>query len=647
MKKVVFNSIKFKINSMLIGFILSLIILTIIVLFASSRILTSYIADKNISIAEELSDKIDIFIYNYINELSDVTYQPNVINVLTDSNNSLENEEVRNIKFNDESNLWNISNSNYNKISSTELSVYLKSIFKDKDIRNHGYLIFGEVFITNKYGAVVATNNKTSKYLQNEEVWWQEAIKRGIYYSDIIYDESSEIYGMQIAVPITVNEETLGVITGILDISKVIEESKIGWDTLNEIDTTLLTQDGKVIHSSKLFKFLADDPINNYIDNSPEVGNGYYIGNDEGILYSYSKSSGYRNYDGLNWTLVISESLDHALEPIYEFSNIIYIILIIIIFVFTILTFYILSTIVRPLEEFVRGVKVISSGNLSYTFKIKQNIELITLSDSFNNMMDKLEASRKKIEEKERRAVILSNKLKASNEDLEQFAYIASHDLKEPLRKITAYGGLLGEEYSDKIDEQGKKYISVMDNASRRMDDLLTNLLAYSRVENRGREFHVFNLEEILNNVLSDLEIQLKESGTTVTYKDLPSVFGDSIQIAQVLQNTIANAIKFVKPGTKLKITISSNFNVKKNINIIKISDNGIGFDIKYQEEIFKPFKKLHSSKVYAGTGIGLAICKKIIKRHNGTINVDSIVGEGTTFYISLPIVKKDDGQNE
>jgi signal transduction histidine kinase len=590
--------------------------------------MTESIGQKNIALSEELIDKIDLNIFRYSKELKSVTFLGSFFREL--------NPDLRLQR----SETWKETPASSTTLLHNELSQYLELMFHDRAIKEYGYKIFTEVLIANQFGEIVAANKKQSRLLCNNEEWWQKTMEHGSYYSDIKFDENTSSFGIEIAHSIRDENKTLGVIKGFLDISKLIEEARISWGSNSRVEIKVLTNSGEIIYSTNLYKFLDDYTSKHYFPKNKDSFNGYYINREDGYLYSYSVSDGYRNYDGFKWILIVSEKLNKALAPINQFSRKIYLYLLMIILLSIAGTLFIIYSIIKPLGKFKEGASEIASGNLNYLFIVDKNEELISLSNTFNDMVAKLKQSYQHIENKEKRAVKLSRELKISNQELEQFSYIASHDLKEPLRKIIAYGGLLSEEYSDYIDEQGQKYISIMGNSAQRMNDLLSNLLAYSRIESRGKEFLKISLNEVLDDVLSDLEIQIQETGTIITSQELPEIMGDKIQISQIFQNIISNAIKFVKPHQNPNISFSLVNTEGDNDYKIAIKDDGIGFDMQYRDEIFKPFKKLHSASEYAGTGIGLAICKKIIKRHHGYITVESTKGIGTTFFIHIPKIK-------
>ncbi len=238
----------------------------------------------------------------------------------------------------------------------------------------------------------------------------------------------------------------------------------------------------------------------------------------------------------------------------------------------------------------------------------------------------------------------INAQLEQRNRELQDFAYVASHDLQEPLRKIRAFADLMREDYDDAVDENGRYYLERMQDAAARMSRLITDLLAYSRVTTKARPFDRVDLNEVAADVLSDLEVQISEVDGRVEVGPLPAIDADPTQMRQLLQNFIANALKFHRPGVRPVVALQASLEddadgeEARAVCRLVIRDNGIGFDEKYLDRIFTPFQRLHSRSTYAGTGMGLAICRRIAERHQGRITARSRPGEGTTFIVTLPV---------
>jgi PAS domain S-box-containing protein len=230
-----------------------------------------------------------------------------------------------------------------------------------------------------------------------------------------------------------------------------------------------------------------------------------------------------------------------------------------------------------------------------------------------------------------------TDELARSNEDLEQFAYVASHDLQEPLRTVTSYVQLLARRYEGKLDADADEFIGFAADGAVRMWKLINDLLTYSRVGVRGNELEPTDSDGVLTQSVNDLKVAIEETGGLVTHDSLPMVMADRPQLGQLFQNLIGNAIKF-RSNEPPRIHISASRN--GNGWTFSVRDNGIGIAPEYSERIFVIFQRLHSRQEYTGTGIGLAVCKKIVERHGGRIWVKSEVGKGATFYFILPAVK-------
>ncbi|MDX1993692.1 MAG: PAS domain S-box protein [bacterium] len=227
-----------------------------------------------------------------------------------------------------------------------------------------------------------------------------------------------------------------------------------------------------------------------------------------------------------------------------------------------------------------------------------------------------------------------ADELRRSNEELQQFAYVASHDLQEPLRMVTSYLQLIEQRYSEKLDDDAREFIGYAVDGASRMKALINDLLAYSRVETRRTQFTLVDFHVVIDRVKTNLKLAIEESGTTFEVDDLPRLMADEGQMVQLFQNLISNAIKF-RAEEPPKITIKATR--QRGEWQFCVGDNGIGMEKQYLDRIFIIFQRLHSKGKYPGTGIGLAICKKVVERHGGRIWAESAPGQGTTFNFTLP----------
>lgn len=277
--------------------------------------------------------------------------------------------------------------------------------------------------------------------------------------------------------------------------------------------------------------------------------------------------------------------------------------------------------------------------------------EIGILSDGFNGMLAELELHTTHLEDLVRdRTESLQRKsaeLGRSNTELEQFAYIASHDLQEPLRKVQAFGDMLTTQFQAVLGTEGQDYLQRMQNAAKRMQGLINDLLNFSRVMTKAKPFVSVDLKSVAQQVVGDLESRIQQTGGRVEIGDLPSLEADPLQMQQLLQNLIGNGLKYHRPEVAPVVSVQAKL-VNSNHGLpgappsqpiceITVTDNGIGFEEKYAERIFAPFERLHGRE-FEGTGMGLAICRKIVERHGGIITAHGIVNQGAVFVAKLPV---------
>lgn len=227
--------------------------------------------------------------------------------------------------------------------------------------------------------------------------------------------------------------------------------------------------------------------------------------------------------------------------------------------------------------------------------------------------------------------------LQRSNRELQDFAFVASHDLQEPLRKIQAFGDRLRSKNKDVLDEASLDYLARMQNAASRMQELINALLNLSRITTKAQPFTTVALDSILSVVVDDLQPRIEDAGGTVVVKKLPILDADRVQMRQLFQNLVGNALKFRAEGRPIRVEVREGHSDNPAVVRIEVSDNGIGFEERHADKIFTIFQRLHGRGEYEGSGIGLAVCRRIVDRHGGNISATSVPGEGATFIIELP----------
>ena len=291
-----------------------------------------------------------------------------------------------------------------------------------------------------------------------------------------------------------------------------------------------------------------------------------------------------------------------------------------------VITMNITYTISKPISQLKKAALMISKGRLDEQIVIKGKNELAELGNLFNDMSSSLIKSFNKQENQ-------INQIKSVNKELEEFVYVASHDLQEPLRTISSYIGLIGELYQDQLDDDALKYMKFVEEASERMKTLISDLLDYSRL---GKEKVItkVNCNTIVKNITLDFGLYINENNALIKYDKLPTIIGFELELKQLFQNLINNGLKFRKNDVFPQIEIKAID--KPDHWLFSVRDNGIGMDAKYFERVFVIFQKLHNISEYKGTGIGLSVCKKIVEIHDGKIWVESELGKGTTFYFTI-----------
>jgi signal transduction histidine kinase len=276
-----------------------------------------------------------------------------------------------------------------------------------------------------------------------------------------------------------------------------------------------------------------------------------------------------------------------------------------------------------------------------------QEKKLLAANEFLQKEIEERKVSEERVKHLNEQLVANNESLKQMNEELDQFAYMASHDLQEPLRKIQVFSDKILR--NNNFDPDSEKYFGKIINSSKRMQHLINNLLDFSRHTVSSNDFKKTSLNELVKNVLTELEVEIEKSNARINYENLPVVSAVPGLMQQLFYNLFSNAIKFRKPAVDLVIDVKAEkmnpldlskftkYSQGKNFYKITVQDNGIGFDDKYAEDIFRVFKRLHSYQEFEGTGVGLSICKKIVEKHNGFIKAESKIDTGSTFIIGLP----------
>ena len=649
-------SIKRKI---LFGYILVILLFSAMIFYGlekGKQSLIEYAGQSSTMIARSIIDKIDNNIDTRLNHLRWYGLNSDLRKELIASNSQFAAMVDRDTYIAEMDNKWtNTPPQEFfplmTAIQTSELSYDLRKLFFSFFEVTLGHQYYAEVFVTNKYGVNIAQTNRTSDYLQADEEWWQEALKKGHYIGEIQFDESSAVLGLAVAVRVDDNDGAfLGVIKGIVPLQGLLRTAEIAVHQFQTTEIQVVAKNGTLLYSSKAM------PLGKGITKEPYFQNiqgksGYFIEKNifgRSRLFAYMRSTGLLDSPLLDWIVLVSHDEEEILSKTISLEKKILIAGFITLLLMTIIAFSIGRMISRPLTLLKKASTAIGEGNLESQIQYASRDEFGDVARTFNHMVSSLSDSYLKLQREieERKQIeadltirteelsILSNNLAKRNAELDEFTYVASHDLQEPLRKITSFSSLLPKDLGEELPENAKKDLYFITDAAIRMQDLIQDLLALSRSGRREMVSERIPLDQCINDVLHLLSTRLEETEAEINRDKFPEIMGDRVMITQLYQNLLSNALKFVR-GRRPLIHLSSR--IQGGWAVLGVQDNGIGIKSEYTEQIFQPFKRLHGKTEFAGSGIGLAICRKVVERHGGEIWVESEPGQGTVFRFTLP----------
>ena len=639
-------------HKLILGFLIVAMLVGVVGYIAvntSQMSLKKNIGELSAALAVETIDKIDRHIYSRIEEFQAYSKDLTLQRVVLDSNTEFRELDNIQVYITEKDKEWiSVPKDTITPFMQTfldnELSRELKEKARFYEVK-YGYKVFGEIFVTNRYGTNVAQTGKTTDYRQDDEDWWQGAVKQGIYILDVEYDKSAAIYFTDITIRIEdENGDFIGVIKVVMNIQEVINilESVKPSKEYPSRYFKLLTKDGRVIYTTKergieFFESVIEEDFFKKMQKDSRFFIGYERGEEE-EFFAYAWSRGYKDFKGLGWILVVEHETKEIFAPVIKLRNI----LLAISFGVTILAILvgllISRSILNPIKKLTQATIDIGRGRLDTKVEIDSGDEVGSLAASFNKMTEDLKTTttsverlNKEIEERKKTEehLIQAEKMGA----IGKLSAGMAHEINNPLMGVMV---LLQSLMSEKT-KASKEYktLSHMETGLKRIREVISKLLEFSRKEKLSFKIVKINdlIESALPLILHEFEskaiVLKKEYG-----KNLPEVMIASNAMQQVLMNILLNARDAVSNSHFKNITIRT-YSEGSMLNI-KIRDKGCGIKKEDLEKIFNPF--FTTKPVGKGLGMGLSIVKTIIEQHNGNIDVESQEGIGTDVTISLPL---------
>ncbi|MFC1708658.1 ATP-binding protein [Candidatus Omnitrophota bacterium] len=346
----------------------------------------------------------------------------------------------------------------------------------------------------------------------------------------------------------------------------------------------------------------------------------------------------WRHLPTFRWGMVVKMDTTEVFVMAKQLRNNLLRISIVLLIIVAVIAIIIAKTVSSPIRELTTISGEIADGNLSARVEIDTKDEIGELAQSFNQMTDKLVRAKEDVEQKNVEVEEQKKMLEQVNKELDSFVYTASHDLRAPLRGISSFASFLEEDYKDKLDDEGRDYLKEIREGTDRMNQLIEDLLALSRISRIKNPYENINVEDMLSSVIKRIEFDIKENNVDLRIQpDMPTIRCDRIKLSEVFLNLISNAIKFSSKNNKENPRVEVGYASEDGFHKFYVKDNGIGIDHKYHSQVFGIFKRLHTAKEYEGTGAGLSIVKRVIDDHGGNIWIESEVGKGATFCFSIP----------
>lgn len=645
-------------------------------LLVAERALQNSVGQSSLFLAEDLIERIDKDIADKIKQIQLYTRDASLQVALERSNKFFEELEDLSAYIAKEDEAWQAVpahelNPLMRDLIENNVSGTLRQEFLEFWQQQYGFPVYGEAFVTNRYGLNIAQTGRTSDYYQADEEWWQQAVEKGFFVNDIEYDESAQTWTMPMGVRVEDSQgNLLGVVKAIPLAEKLFRQAELTGRRYQTTETQLLTKDGSLMYSTLPFVMFDDLSQQPFFQQARE-GKGFFVSQENGRkrLFAYTRSVGFHDFPGLQWILLISHDTQEVFSPIQAlrrtlgFSGV----------GLLALTFVFMAVLTRmisvPLRKLMHAVEHIGKGNLNTRIDLKGKDEIGQLAETFNEMTEKLQESHEdlegkvrertkqmedRVQELDRTAKLLVRRdfefmqanefLREMDEAKSRFVSIAAHQLRTPLAGIEWTLQMLLSGDFGKLRNEQKNVLREAYETLRRLVSLVKDLLSVARIEEGRMEFTFspLSMEAVAQKVFEASALAAENKKITlklvVPSKPLPKISGDTVNLAMALQNMVDNAIAYTREGGRVEIAVQRHEGANKKVKV-SVRDTGVGIPEDQKALIGQKFFRADNvtrQKVY-GTGLGLYIAKKILEKHNGKLEFESTEGKGSTFFFILP----------
>jgi len=629
---------KFNIGTKILGSFLAILLLVVILGFytlsTNQKALGEAVGQGSVFLVEDTIQRIDRSIFLKLEELEKFKSDLLLQSTLKESNEEFEKLEDADAYILGKDSDW--INAPENEITpfmesliSNPLSERLRELFIIFGEQRYGYQTYGEVFVTNKYGALVSTTTKTSDYNQADEMWWENTKSGEFSISTFEYDTSAAIWGIPFSVRVTDDEGNfLGIIKALVPAGIIAREAELTNKKYDTTELTLLTNSGEVIYKTGAYRFLEDISDEQFFENVDEEG-GFFVAleGEREKLFSYTNSKGFRNYEGLGWILLLSHDTSEVFAPLRQLRNLLLGVTGVLLLVILVLAFIMSRSISVPVKKLTETAQMIASGDLERHVEVKSKDEIGQLANSFNIMTSKLKESYEGLEEKVR---VRTKELSESNKLKDLFIDIMRHDLLNPagVVRMSTQTALMDEK-----DSKKKETLKLIENSSNRLIKMIENASVFAKLESGEKvELKEMDLGIILKDAVEGLNSKAEERKIKLKLDaegKFPAIVNPLIE--DVIANFITNAIKYGPADSEIAIGIKKSGSSWR----MWVADKGEGIPDKYKTAIFDRFTRLEKGAI-KGSGLGLAIVRKIVELHNGKVWVEDNPGGGSTFIVEL-----------